>query len=61
MASEKPTARDLVRQALDAEDVAQKTRDPAQRATLEEASRDLLQRAEKALAEQQGDKPLRGV
>jgi hypothetical protein len=61
MASKERTPQDLVREALDAHDVARKTADPFQRAILQKATDELLQQAEKALAKQQGDKPILGA
>jgi hypothetical protein len=61
MASRERTPQELVREALDAHDLARKTGDPLKRATMEKAADELLQQAEKALAKQQGDKPILGT
>ena len=56
-----PTAQELVRQALDAGELARRTSDPHKRTALLQATGDLLDQAEKALTKQQGDKSILGT
>jgi hypothetical protein len=61
MTSRADTVDELMRLAIEAHTLAESTRDRTRAIVLEKAAFDFLERAERAVAERQGSKPILGV